>query len=70
MVKISPSIDPFCSLSSANHELLKDALARPIVRAATTWAFEERLFCATSPVSFEAAVEGLAGVAGAEEVLP
>ncbi len=56
-------------LFDCSPELLKDALARPIVRAATTWAFEERLFCATPPVSFEAAVEGLAGVAGAEEVL-
>ena len=56
-------------LFDCSPELLKDALARPIVRAATTWAFEERLFCATPPVSFEATVEGLAGVAGAEEVL-
>jgi alpha-beta hydrolase superfamily lysophospholipase len=56
-------------LFDCSPELLDDALARPIVRAATSWAFEERLFCAPPAASFPDTVAGLPGVAGAEELL-
>jgi alpha-beta hydrolase superfamily lysophospholipase len=56
-------------LFDCSPELLDDALARPIVRAATTWAFEERLFCAPPATSFPDTVAGRAGVSGTEEQL-
>jgi predicted dienelactone hydrolase len=49
--------------------LQDNALSREIVRAATTWVFEERMFCAMPAVPFVDAVAPLSGVADVEEIV-
>ncbi len=56
-------------LFDCSPELQDNALSRAIVRAATTWVFEERLFCAAPSSSFVDAFTGLEGVDGVVEEL-
>jgi predicted dienelactone hydrolase len=54
-------------LFDCSPELQDNALSRVIVRAATTWVFEEQLFCAPPAVSFVDAVAAAEGVAEVRE---
>jgi len=54
-------------LFDCNPALQDNDVSRVIVRAATTWVFEETLFCAPPSSTFADAVAPLAGVDGVEE---
>ena len=54
-------------LFDCSPEQQANALSRVIVRAATTWVFEEQLFCAPPSSTFADAVAPLPGVEGIEE---
>jgi len=56
-------------LFDCSPDLQPAAESRAIVRAATTWMFEERLLCATPPTPFSDAVGALPGVDEVSEVL-
>jgi hypothetical protein len=56
-------------LFDCSPDLQPAAESRAIVRAATTWMFEERLLCAAPPTPFADVVGALPGVDDVSEVL-
>jgi len=56
-------------LFDCSPDLQDNSLSRVIVRAATTWVFEQALYCAAPSSSFTDALAGLSGVDAVDEVV-